>query len=203
MIDVSKLVLADLPGVSAESIRDLPESPGVYFIICGNGVVHYIGQTVNLRTRLQKHRRLAQVENREGLMVRCWDVPKVDLLKVETECIARFSPVLNRTHDDRPVTPPQELDAYNQAFKDLLEAVSALDFSYLKNLAVFWGLNSEDGHIEKMASLALSLKTLGRAEGIDLALTVITGSGYAAHAERARASIAFAESKKSKKVKAP
>jgi GIY-YIG catalytic domain len=200
VIDVSKLVLADLPGVPAESIRNLPESPGVYFIICGHGVVHYIGQTVNLRTRLRKHRRLAQVENREGLMVRYWDVLKVDLLRIETECIAKFSPVLNRTHDDRPVTPPQKLDAYNQAFKDLLEGVSALDFSYLKSLAVFWGLNSEDGHIEKMASLALSLKTLGRAEGIDLALTVITGSGYAVHAERARASIAAAKSKKSRRT---
>jgi hypothetical protein len=119
MLDVSKLVLADLPGVSAESIRDLPETSAVYFIVCSYGVVHYVGQSKRLRSRLKNHRRLAQVENREGLMVRYLAVQDSELRDAEVACIAQFAPLLNDTKDPLPAPRPKRLDRYNETLMRL------------------------------------------------------------------------------------
>jgi hypothetical protein len=175
MSDVSKLILSELPCVFADSARDLPESAGVYFIVGGDGIVYYIGQSVNLRTRLRKHCRLAQVQEREGLVVRYWLTHRSNLRLLESGCIERFSPVLNGTSDNTPKTSRRKLDDYNQALKDVLSSVAALKSQHLDELAAFWVLCQGQGNVGEMMSLSRELGELNRSEGINLAFQVITG----------------------------
>jgi hypothetical protein len=178
VIDASKLVLSDLPGVSAESIRDLPETSAVYFIVCGSGVVHYVGQSKRLRSRLKNHRRLAQVENREGLMVRYLAVPQSDLRDVEEACIGCFSPRLNGTYDPRPPVGPQKLDRLNQCLCDLGKILNDLDDSHLRMLGPMWFLFYGADNLGRMeAILDASRKFKKRSEAIAM-LTLVFSNDF-------------------------
>jgi DNA polymerase III subunit epsilon len=54
---VDELLLAPVvpPGLSAEVLDDLPESPGVYMFYGENDVALYVGKSVNLRSRVLSH----------------------------------------------------------------------------------------------------------------------------------------------------
>lgn len=178
MIDVSKLVLSDLPGVSAESIRGLPETSAVYFIVCSYGVVHYVGQSKRLRSRLKSHRRLAQVENREGLMVRYLAVPQSDLRNVEDACISCFEPKLNGTYDPRPPVGPQKLDRLNQGLCDLGKILNDLDDSHMRMLGPMWFIFHGTGNLDRLeAILDASRKFKKRSEAIAM-LTLVFSNDF-------------------------
>ncbi len=62
MIDPEDIKPYTLPYQFLSRRQNLPEVSAIYFVISGQDVIHYIGQTVNLRVRWQKHHRLRQCE---------------------------------------------------------------------------------------------------------------------------------------------
>lgn len=86
-----------LPSVSLEDRRDLPADPCIYFAIDGQGVVQYVGRSVNPRNRWQRHHRRSQLEEMGGVRIAYVHVDADLLEPVEAALIDWFNPPLNGT----------------------------------------------------------------------------------------------------------
>ena len=88
--------LKDLPSLSLDQRGELPETPGVYLAIDGEGNVQYIGQAENLRTRWAYHHRRIELEvNSSDVRIAWVSVDKPFLKHIEQALIAYFKPCLN------------------------------------------------------------------------------------------------------------
>ncbi|MBU7587336.1 MAG: helix-turn-helix domain-containing protein [Nostoc sp. TH1S01] len=94
-----------LPSVSLHERSQLPTTPCIYFAIDSNGVVQYIGRSVNPAQRWASHHKRQALNNQTGIRIAYLEV-EVDLLHwVELALIKWFNPPLNHSIE------PNELDS--------------------------------------------------------------------------------------------
>ena len=93
-MNLETLDITALPGCPVAERKQLPDRPGIYFVLDGATVL-YIGRAVNLRNRWAQHHRLAQVGSAKIAYQEVSDPAMLDA--VEIACIDHFQPTLNRT----------------------------------------------------------------------------------------------------------
>lgn len=87
-----------LPSVSLKQRSQLPTTPCIYFAIDNQGVVHYVGRSINLRKRWvdHHHHRLDQLSELTDVRLAWFEVGEITILPViEVALIRWFRPVLN------------------------------------------------------------------------------------------------------------
>jgi len=95
MINPATVDPAALPSVALADRRSLPAEPCIYFAIDGQGVVQYIGRSVNISKRWENHHRYRALSPMQGARIAYMHVD-VDLLpQVESALIEWFNPPLN------------------------------------------------------------------------------------------------------------
>lgn len=98
-----------LPKIAVEARRDLPESPGIYFVLEGK-IVRYIGRSMNLHGRWKVHHRLRDYCEK-GMEIAWLAFSNTDLLeKIEQACIDFFHPQDNST----PITRSPNATTYTE-----------------------------------------------------------------------------------------
>ena len=88
--------VSELPKVSVVDIKQLPETPCVYFVLSPEGETLYVGSTVNLRNRwfYGRHHRMVQAEQEKASIA--WiSTDKDVLLEQEDHFIKSLSPPWN------------------------------------------------------------------------------------------------------------
>lgn len=88
--------VSELPKVSVADIKQLPDTPCVYFVLSPEGETLYVGSTVNLRNRwfYGRHHRMDQAEQEKASIA--WiSTDKDDLLEQEDHFIQSLSPPWN------------------------------------------------------------------------------------------------------------
>lgn len=79
----------------------LPITPCIYFAIDCQGIIQYIGRSVNPCQRWTQHHRLSQLEVMEGVRIAYLSVDNPDLLpEIERALIEWFAPPLNGYRDN-------------------------------------------------------------------------------------------------------
>lgn len=107
--------LASLPSVGLKLLNELPDQPGIYFVVADSEVL-YIGKAKSIRARWYTHNRLPDILQWDNVAV-SWLVfdgtPEL-LNEIERACIAHFSPVLNVLHkvSARPESPDNSYVRY-------------------------------------------------------------------------------------------
>jgi predicted DNA-binding protein len=97
MINPETIELSSLPSLSLLQRKDLPEVSGIYFVINNQGVIQYIGKSINLKQRWQQHHRLSQLEELPDIKIAWLEVSDHSLLlEIERALIHWFKPSLNR-----------------------------------------------------------------------------------------------------------
>jgi len=94
MIEPSKIRVDELPRVSLKDKKKLPSKPVIYFAIA-NGVVQYIGRSVNARARWGSHHRYLQLSEMKEPCIAYLECDKALLAEVEKALIKHFQPPLN------------------------------------------------------------------------------------------------------------
>jgi hypothetical protein len=112
MLDIEQINLESLPSVSIEDWRHLPETSCIYFAIDAQGIVQYIGRSVNLRQRWINHHRKKQLACIGGVKIAYLSISNLDLLpELEKALIDWFDPKLNAQSlpaiDGQPVETKQ------------------------------------------------------------------------------------------------
>jgi DNA-binding XRE family transcriptional regulator len=96
MISPSDIHLSTLPWVPLKATNGFPEDPAIYFAIDSQGVVQYIGRSVNVRTRWKNHHRYEELEQMEGVKIAYLFIDTPELLpSIESALIDWFDPPLN------------------------------------------------------------------------------------------------------------
>jgi DNA-binding Xre family transcriptional regulator len=96
MIKPSDIQIDDLPFVSLEDRSRLPETPCIYFAIDSQGVIQYIGRSVNPRSRWGSHHRYKQISAMGEARIAYLTIDAPELLaEIEEALIDRFDPPLN------------------------------------------------------------------------------------------------------------
>lgn len=95
MINPADIQIDELPSVALDEKAKLPETPSIYFAVDSQGVVQYIGQSVNPQQRWKQHHRQYQLDSCESVRIAYLDCPKDLLDEVESALINHFCPVLN------------------------------------------------------------------------------------------------------------
>lgn len=89
-----------LPSVSLEERSQLPTTPCIYFAIDSQGIIQYIGRSVNPCQRWVRHHRLQQLEQMDSVRLAWLEVSEPILLPaIESALIEYFEPFLN----ERPI----------------------------------------------------------------------------------------------------
>ncbi len=102
MINPADIQIDELPSVELVDRGSLPETPSIYFAVDEQGVIQYIGRSVNPRQRWNRHHRQHQFDDIGGVKIAYIDCPEALLNEVEDALIDWFSPVLNRTQTFSP-----------------------------------------------------------------------------------------------------
>ncbi|NET61300.1 MAG: hypothetical protein F6K47_35790 [Symploca sp. SIO2E6] len=85
-----------LPSVSLELRSQLPITPSIYFAIDTQGVIQYIGRSVNPKQRWANHHRLNEFNEIGGIKIAWLEVNDESLLnEIEQALIEYFDPPLN------------------------------------------------------------------------------------------------------------
>jgi GIY-YIG catalytic domain len=109
-ITPEKINLSTLPFVSLDCRKDLPECPGIYFVVDNAGTVQYIGRSNNIRQRWSRHHRYNQLKMLESVVVAWLQVSDSLLLSsIEIALIEYFQPLLNNQ-----VTPDKQKRTFLQ-----------------------------------------------------------------------------------------
>lgn len=151
-LDIESLDIKSLPRVRLSDRRNLPDAPGVYFVIDDRAVpVYYIGQAESLKKRWVQHNKIKVFEHYdsdESPMFICYlgvEGSRVDLLAVETQAIKHFVPLMNyQTRGflmSKPFAAPQAVpksDTPPSPSVDATEKTKTLDIPQLfKDLRSF------------------------------------------------------------------
>jgi DNA polymerase-3 subunit epsilon len=89
--------------LSLESVKALPEHPGVYYFHDEDGNILYIGKSVNIRSRVMSHLsnndHKREIELRERTVSITYELTGSDLVAslLESDEIKKFKPVFNRS----------------------------------------------------------------------------------------------------------
>lgn len=98
MIDIEDMVLEQLPMVTPEDLKSLPDISAVYFVVGHGDIMLYVGQSIQLRSRWCFGHHLRQDFEAHGFQRLYWyPVEDKDLAEVESLAIRRFKPLLNRS----------------------------------------------------------------------------------------------------------
>lgn len=95
--DPAAVSISSLPSVPFAERQNLPEFQGLYFVVCADGGVAYLGKARNIRHRWMTHHRRHNIARIEGASI-AWlelDVSATLLRDAELSCIAHFKPPLN------------------------------------------------------------------------------------------------------------
>jgi hypothetical protein len=104
MINPSTINLLTLPSVPLEKRSLLPQTPCIYFAIDCQGVVQYIGRSVNPRARWVLHHKYVELKEISGVRISYLDIDDSSLLpQIEAALIAWFNPPLNQTKNSNPL----------------------------------------------------------------------------------------------------
>ena len=96
MINPETLDLRSLPSVKLKEKNDLPNAPGIYFVLNSLGHVQYIGSSSNIKERWKNHHRRVQLQELEEVSISCIQVEDSNLLPfIEQALIEWFRPPLN------------------------------------------------------------------------------------------------------------
>lgn len=129
--------LLHLPSVPLSARGELPQCPGVYFILDGSTVL-YVGKSVNLAQRWVAHHRLRQVESMARYPRIAWmELGEAALLEeVERALIHHFEPLLNgRVVPGEMRDGRAKVGAYiDPELKEALERLAALESRSVSNL---------------------------------------------------------------------
>jgi predicted GIY-YIG superfamily endonuclease len=102
----------ELPSVSLDERRHLPDCAGVYFAIDAQNRILYIGKAKRLVMRWQNHHRRHKLQEMHQISpVRlAWQVWSLaDLAEAEKSAIQQFQPLLNNTGVESPAIVPSEV----------------------------------------------------------------------------------------------
>jgi len=109
MIDPSTIDPSGLPSVPLTDRSQLPSEPCIYFAIDSQGVVQYIGRSINPKQRWMVHHRCPQLSSMDGVRV-AYLLVDADLLPVvETALIKWFNPPLNSQRIVRAPVPLEQV----------------------------------------------------------------------------------------------
>ena len=97
MIDPTTIDPIALPSVPLENRRDLPVKPCIYFAIDSQGIVQYIGRSINPKNRWKNHQRKKMLLAMGGVRIAYVSVDPSLLSEVEKALIQWFAPPLNNT----------------------------------------------------------------------------------------------------------
>jgi hypothetical protein len=95
MINPASISLESLPSVPLEDRQSLPCEPCIYFAIDGQGVVQYIGRSVNPARRWASHHKRRSLESIGGVRIAYLALDADLLADVEAALIEWFNPPLN------------------------------------------------------------------------------------------------------------
>lgn len=95
MINPADIQINELPSVALADKDRLPETPSIYFAIDSQGVVQYIGRSVNPRHRWLNHHRYDQLSEMSGVKIAYVGCPMELLDDIEQALIDWFGPLLN------------------------------------------------------------------------------------------------------------
>lgn len=96
MINPSEICLDALPSVALQNKSELPAIACIYFAIDSQGVVQYIGRSVNSRARWMSHHRYKQFHEMGGIKIAYLQMTDSKMLaEVEAALINWFQPPLN------------------------------------------------------------------------------------------------------------
>jgi predicted GIY-YIG superfamily endonuclease len=112
----------ELPSLSLDERRHLPDCAAVYFAIDAQDRILYIGKANRLVTRWQNHHRRHKLQEMHQISpVRlAWQVWSLaDLAEAERSAIQQFHPLLNNTEVESPAIVPSEV-----VLRDFLKAFS-------------------------------------------------------------------------------
>jgi hypothetical protein len=84
-----------LPSVPLSEKRHLPSETGVYFVIDGDGIVRYVGASLNIKKRFSSHNKAETFRNMGEVVVAYARVEAALLKPVEQLMIHCFKPQLN------------------------------------------------------------------------------------------------------------
>jgi hypothetical protein len=101
MTNVSTVDPLSLPSVALTDKSKLPTIPCVYLAIDSQGVVQYIGRSVNPRDRWRGHHRNEELSDIGGVRIAYLTVDRDLLCEVEKALIQWFNPPLNGSRASR------------------------------------------------------------------------------------------------------
>ena len=85
-----------LPSVSLEERSQLPKTPCIYFVIDSEGMIQYIGRSINPNKRWTKHQHYYHLEAMGGIKIAYLTIDTPEMLpSIERALIAWFKPPLN------------------------------------------------------------------------------------------------------------
>jgi hypothetical protein len=80
MLNPSDLQLSALPWLPLEERSQLPTTPCIYFAIDSQGVVQYIGRSINPQQRWSQHHRYSQLSAIDGVKIAYLSIDATELL---------------------------------------------------------------------------------------------------------------------------
>lgn len=96
MINPSAVDVAALPSVPLADRNALPAEPCIYFAIDAQGVVQYVGRSVNPKQRWRQHHRYEDLSVMSGVRISYLFVDSEVIDATERALISWFNPPLNR-----------------------------------------------------------------------------------------------------------
>ncbi len=93
---------ADAKSIPYESAKQLPVASGVYWVLSSEQVL-YVGQTINLRARLNNHHHWVDFRDRSADTIRWISTAPDQLQATEAQLIAELKPELNARRRPKPV----------------------------------------------------------------------------------------------------
>ncbi|BAY35665.1 XRE family transcriptional regulator (plasmid) [Nostoc carneum NIES-2107] len=131
-INPATIDLLALPSVSLQERSQLPSTPCIYFAIDSQGVIQYIGRTVNLQGRWLKHHRYKQLAQSKDVRIAYLSIEPDLLPEVELALIEWFNPQLNQTE---VIADKKRMSLYlDEALKSDLERLAKIRKRSLSNL---------------------------------------------------------------------
>lgn len=132
MINPQTINPLTLPSMALNERSQLPSQPCIYFAIDSQGVVQYIGRTVNLQARWLKHHRYKQLAQSEDIRIAYLFIEPDLLPEVEIALIEWFNPQLNQTE---VISDKKRISLYlDEALKSDLERLAKIRKRSLSNL---------------------------------------------------------------------
>ncbi|MCC5624821.1 hypothetical protein [Nostoc sp. CHAB 5715] len=132
MINPQTINPLTLPSVALNERSQLPSQRCIYFAIDSQGVVQYIGRTVNLQTRWLKHHRYKQLAQSEDVRIAYLSIEPDLLPEVELALIEWFNLRLNQTE---VISDKKRISLYlDEALKSDLERLAKIRKRSLSNL---------------------------------------------------------------------